>query len=57
MVQLTPGVDIVHFENHWFRTITKHTLGWEFDQRNLKFMNITYFQPEKRSVENNNKIL
>jgi len=29
-----------------FETITKHTLGWEIDERNSKIMNLTYFRIE-----------
>jgi len=38
-----------------FETTTKHTLGWEIDERNLKIMNLTYFRPKTRgNVENKN---
>jgi len=29
-----------------FETITKHTLGWEIDEKNSKIMNLTYFRPK-----------
>ena len=31
-----------------FETITKHILGREIDERNLKIMNLTYFRPKIR---------
>jgi len=39
----------------WFETITKHTLGWEIDERNLKIMNLTYFRPEMRGMSKTKK--
>jgi len=38
-----------------FETLTKHTLGCEIDERDLKIMNLTYFRPTMRgNVENKN---
>jgi len=31
-----------------FETLTKHTLGWEIDEKNLKIMNLTYFRHKMR---------
>ena len=39
----------------WFETITKHTLGWEIDERNLKIMNLTYFSPKMRGMSKTKK--
>jgi len=39
----------------WFETITKHTLGWEIDDRNLKIMNLTYFRPKMRGMSKTKK--
>jgi len=39
----------------WFETITKHTLGWEIDERNLKIMNLTYFRPKMRGMAKTKK--
>ena len=33
-----------------FGMITKHTRGWEIDERNLKSMNLTHFYPKR--IEN-----
>jgi len=33
-----------------FEMITKQTLGWEIDERNLKIMNLTYFRPKMRGM-------
>jgi len=45
-------------ELFYLETITKHTLGYEIDERNLKIMNPTYFCPKMRgnvtNVENKN---
>ena len=39
----------------WFEMITKHTLGWEIDERNLKIMNLTYFRPKMRGMSKTKK--
>jgi len=39
----------------WVETITKHTLGWEIDERNLKIMNLTYFRPKMRRMSKTKK--
>jgi len=39
-----------------FEKITKHTLGWEIDERNLKIVNLTSFRSKMRGkVENKKK--